>query len=628
MPPKSPRKTSATTRSSPRTPATAIDEGVAAPEPTQPATETPLEPLPDSQSSTTTVSETTNTIPSPLRAPSPTHQGPATAPVTSVSTDLSTPTRTRQRQLSARTQSTQLQAEVAVLSSGQASVEEAINQNALRCAKHRLEDQATNNAQFRNLSNSLEQIRTELASIRSDVQAIQGTITEHGTRLLQHQDSIDTVKTDLDDANDRITYHDRDIEGLLRQSTGCTEEIDRVENYLTERMDGNRTDTQDCLASVSNLKMDFKSEQRARRAVQERLEGIASRLETIEQDILPAALDASSSPSTKNPLSRINKGKGKQRASSPTESSSESSDEDAFESWDSDPQERADPADWSDTMPPPRNGEPSSSTTHKRPLEITPEKQTEPVKRARGPVPPPSVPSTSAAVVSNPTRPVLAGPLTANTGPSSVALFSIPNPLSSEELASLPPLPYLPSAAVRSAQQTTQVTTQQAPKVDPFLHAEPDLKPSDALERNICAIIMKNLDGHDFFSPIDKVFNYTAFRKINIFLLSKDCPALNPEPAGNGLLSTTETQFVFRSSSDVQSVLAAWRVRPAELRNLRMYEDRLLGSHVQHNAPGPSTLQSILALDTPSSSRGRGNPRGSYRTSRGFGGGRGRGGWY
>ncbi|KIO18090.1 hypothetical protein M407DRAFT_246573 [Tulasnella calospora MUT 4182] len=216
--------------------------------------------------------------------------------------------------------------------------------------------------------------------------------------------------------------------------------------------------------------------------------------------------------------------------------------------------------------------------------------------------------------------------LLAPAGLSTSMLPPLPSPLSISELTSLPPLPYYATGPRHQRQEAPQPATLQAPPVDPFPHTEPDLKSGDARDRNIRMIIMKNLDGTDFFSNSDKLFNYSAFRKINIFLLARDCPALNPEPAGNGLISTTETMFVFKDASDVQSVLAAWRMRPVELHNLRIYEGGSTGH--QQNTPAQSTLQEIMALDVPSSSRGRGTLRGTYRTSRGSGGGRGRGGWY
>lgn len=618
------RLSSTATRSSPRTPCPSNDnEGTAG------ETATTLDdPLSESQVTISSASDNAPSIPalslnnvmpdpqdSLSTSPAALDPGRAAqqeAPSTPTPTGSGSPntTRTRQKQPSSRTQSVQLQADVTALSSIQATVDEAVTRNAVLCGKLRLEDRAAVENRFKASSVELQVVRDEVLRIKNDIAALNADAVRPGG---QHHGPVSDLQSELQSATERLNNHDTDLQAHLGEFKRLTEEIDRIDDSVNDRFSRRSNILQDCLTSISELTSEFRAEQTFRRSAQENVKSILSRLDTIEK-ILPAALAASYLTPDFRQHSQADEGKGKQRASISSVYSADATspeDQSAISAGvDEDPQ--GDLGDWAEGAFTP-SGQPGPSSSKKRPVSPNPDEHTVTAKRAK---------ADQATRVRSTQASARASTLTSGPSPSVDPSTSRPSPSSLPSLD--PAFTQVPSSASPLQQAVFPVA---------FPEADPDLRPEEALERNITRVVMENLDGFECFSTSDKLANYNAYRQINFHLRSHHCPTLTSEPCANSLLSTTATQFTFRDATETHAVLASWNARPLALRNLRIYEDTsgsLPAPTTRSNLSQVSPLRSILAIEVPSSSRGRAYPRGSYR-SRGSSSGRGtrgRGGWY
>lgn len=579
MPPK-PRKSSAATRSAPATPTTGdTTNGNIAPS---------IDDLPDTQS--TTISDATLQLDSENPSPAiPALGGPIPSPEDPVGAFALVP-----HAPAAPPVQPSIQADVASLSDNQSSAEKNIKDNAIACARNRLEDRRQMDARLAELEGTLRQLlRDGAATLKRDIVA--------------SQDGIEGI-------TERIQYHDSDLEGLLTESTRLAESIDRLNDHLEEKLHDLESDVQTVRNSIRDLKLDVQAQFKARRAAQERMAALESRLATIQEDILPAVMDGDAAGRSFGDRHRV--AKGKQRA---TSSDYEYYGYDEATSNAESRGAESDPDGWgAQLLTLPRatpdqlaTGEPSTSTTQKRQMDFTPEKRDDHAKRAREADSPLHKPISISASTS---LPVSLVPTTSTTP--------------------LAPPPPPPAHANSIPARSTVVTNSNLPPVSqasstqgPSNTVEPDLSPVDAMSQGITRIIMKNLDGTDFFSASDKVTNYNLFRKLNVYLAENCAPEISHQPDSNTLISTTETAFGFSDPSHVRSLLAAWRFRPDSLHNFRIYRDSSISLYTSSQPPSQlTTLQAIMAIDTSALSRGRGRPRGTRGSMRGAG--RGRGGNY
>ncbi|KIO20040.1 hypothetical protein M407DRAFT_30301 [Tulasnella calospora MUT 4182] len=635
MPPKTKtRKSSAVVPSSPASPGVGADTGsTGSPPPTglpdsQATTITELSHLPDPIGSSSLTPSTGQAPPSipPLDIADVFTASPLTTPYypAVVSNGPPSSSRTRQRAALMRAESTQMQADVASLSDNQSSAEKKIKDNAIACARNRLEDRRTLDTRLNDLDDSLCQfIHEELSTLREDIASVR-------THLEQLQVKADSAQNRLENHADRIDFHGTDLENLLTESNALKQSIDRLDDHIDERVSGIQSNIQTCQSDIRSIKLDVKAQLKFRRTTQDELTQLHKQLATIEEDVIPAIIDgelAERGFSTDRERVPDPKGKGKQRATSTGSESDYGSEwapnfggEDESESDHWSAQLRA------ISCPVPQQasaGEPSSPTSHKRQMDFTPEKRDDQPKRARETGYPPSSSVGPASMPTSVSLPIGLTTLTTAghinptlTQPAPTVQLPTVTPLSQLEVARLPPLPL-----VSTNPQPPRARLSPLPIT--FPGAEPDLLPHEAMEKGVTRIIMKSLGGKDFFSTTDKMFNYTIFRQINLFLGKQCAPALNPEPEGNTLISTTETSFSYSKPEDVRSVLSAWRFHPDSLHDLGIYQYQ---PSTSQPASQSSSLQAILDMDTSASSRGRPRHRGSRGSLRGTG--RGRGGWY